>query len=124
MNNKGEVRRATFPQLKKATPMEALIMKIPIDVRYQRQAKYLKSTLPEALREVTGDLSEKRTAAAEPNPKTSGPSGISSLKRGIPRMKTKRKLVKVTGNIAQPWLNRLHPQNLQKEKKEVNVEKL
>ena len=79
MNNKGEVRRAMFPQLKKVTPMEALIMKIPINVRYERQAKYLKSTLPEALREVTENLSEKRTAA-EPNPKTSGPSGISSLK--------------------------------------------
>ena len=79
MNNKGEIRRAMFPQLKKVTPMEALIMKIPINVRYGRQAKYLKSTLPEALREVTGDLSEKRTTA-KPNPKTSGPSGISSLK--------------------------------------------
>ena len=85
MNNKGEVRRATFPQLKKVTPMEALIMKIPINVRYGRQAKYLKSTLPEALREVTGDLCEKRTTA-QPNPKTSGPSGISSLKQGIPRI--------------------------------------
>ena len=99
MNNKGEVSRATFPQLKKVTPMEALIMKILINVRYGRQAKYLKSTLPEALRELTGDLSKKK-AAAKPNPKTSGPSGISSLKRRIPRMKTKRKLVKVTGNVA------------------------
>ena len=27
MNNRGEVRRATFPQLKKVTPMEALITK-------------------------------------------------------------------------------------------------
>ena len=74
MNNKGEVRRAMFPQLKKVTLMEALIMKILINERYGRQAKYLKSTLPEALREVTGDLSEKRTAA-KPNP-----SGINSLK--------------------------------------------
>ena len=79
MNNKGEVRRATFPQLKKVTPMEALITKIPINVRYRRQAKYLKSTLPEALREVTGDLREK-TTTAKPNPKTPGPSGTSSLK--------------------------------------------
>ena len=113
MNNKGEVRRAMFPQLKKVTPMEALITKIPINVRYGRQAKYLKSTLPEALREVTGDLSEKRTTA-KPNPKTSGPSEISSLKRGISRMKTKRKLVKATGNVTRPWWNRLHPWNLQK----------
>ena len=95
--------------------MEALITKIPINVRHGRQAKYLKSTLPEALREVTGDLSEKRTAA-KPNPKTSGLSGISSLKQGIPRMKTKRKLVKVTGNVTQPWLNRLCLRNLQQKK--------
>ena len=74
MNNRGEVRRATFPKLKKVTPMEALIMKILINVRYGRQAKYLKSTLPEVLREVTGDLSGTRTAA-KPNP-----SGINSLK--------------------------------------------
>ena len=79
MNNKGEVRRAMFPQLKKVTPMEALITKIPINVRYGRQVKFLKSTLPEALREVTGDLSKKRITA-KPNPKTSGPSGTSSLK--------------------------------------------
>ena len=52
MTNKGEVRRVTFSQLRKVTPMKALIMKIPINVRYRRQAKYLKSTLPEALREV------------------------------------------------------------------------
>ena len=111
MNNKGDIRRVTFPQLRKVTPMEALITKIPINVRYGRQAKYLKSTLPEALREVTGDLSEKRTTA-KPNPKTSDPSGTSSLKRGIPRMKTKRKLVKVTGNITRPWRNRLRLWNL------------
>ena len=106
MNNRGEVRRATFPQLKKVTPMEALITKIPINVRYGRQANYLKSTLPEALREVTGDLSGTRTAA-KPNP-----SGVNSSKQGTPRKKTKRKLVKVTGNITQPWLNRLRLQNL------------
>ena len=106
MSNRGEVRRAMFPQLKKVTPMEALIMKIKINVRYRRQAKYLKSTLPEALREVTGDLSGTRTAA-KPNP-----SGINSLKQGTLRMKTKRKLVKVTGNITRPWLNRLRLWNL------------
>ena len=106
INNRGEVRRATFPQLKKVTPMEALITKIPINVIYGRQAKYLKSTLPEALREVTGDLSETRTAA-KPNPSRVNPS-----KPETPRKKTKRKLVKVTGNVTQPWLNRLCPQNL------------
>ena len=53
INNRGVVRRATFPQLKKVTPMEALITKILINVRYGRQAKYLKSALPEALRAVS-----------------------------------------------------------------------
>ena len=106
INNRGEVRRAMFPQLKKVTPMEALIMKIPINVRYGRQAKYLKSTLPEALREVIGDLNDMRTAAKP------SPSGVNSSKPGTPRKKTKRKLVKVMGNITRPWLNRLRPQNL------------
>ena len=78
--------------------MEALITKVLINVRYGRQAKYLKSTLPEVLREVTGDLREKRTTA-KPNPKTSGSSRTSSLRRGIPETKTRRKLVKVTGNV-------------------------
>ena len=106
INNRGEVRRATFPQLKKVTPMEALIMKILINVRYGRHAKYLKSTLPEALREVTRDLSEMRTAVKL------SPSGVNSSKPGTPRKKTKRKLVKVTRNITRPWLHRLCPQNL------------
>ena len=106
INNRGEVRRATFPQLKKVIPMEALITKIPINVRYGRQAKYLKSTLPEALREVIGDLNEMRTAAKP------SPFRVNSSKPGTPRKKTKRKLVKVTGNVTRPWLNRLHQQNL------------
>ena len=59
MNNRGEVRRATFPQLKKVTPIKALITKIPMNLRYGRQAKYLKSTLPEVLREVTEDPVQK-----------------------------------------------------------------
>ena len=103
MNNRGKVRRATFPQLKKVTPMEALITKIPINVRYGGWAKYLKSTLPEVLREVTGK---------QPKPKTSRPSKISSLKRGVPGKKTRRKSVKVIKNLT--WLNRLHPRNLKR----------
>ena len=55
---------------------------------------------------MTGDLSETRTAA-KPNS-----SGVNPSKPGTPREKTKRKLVKVTGNVTQPWLNRLRPRNL------------
>ena len=96
IDNRGEVRRAMFPQLKKVTPMEALITKILINVRYGRQAKYLKSTLPEALREVIGDLNETRTAAKP------SPSRVNSSKPGTPREKTKRKLVKMMGNATRP----------------------
>ena len=49
----GKVRRATFSQLKKTTPTEALISKIPINLRYGRQSKYLKSSLPESLKAIT-----------------------------------------------------------------------
>ena len=55
MNNRGEVQRATFIQLKKITPMEALVTKIPMNLRYGRQVKYLKSTLPEVLGEMAKD---------------------------------------------------------------------
>ena len=106
INNRGEVRRATFPQLKKVTPMEALITKIPINVRYGRQAKYLKSALPEALRAVCGELSGTRIATELK------PSGDKPTKSGTPRMKTKRRLVKVTRNVTHPWQHRLCPGNL------------
>ena len=106
INNKGEVSRATFPQLKKVTPMEALITKIPINVRYGRQAKYLKSALPEALRAVSGDLSKTRIAVELK------PSGNKPAKSGTPRKKTKRKLVKVKRNVTQSWWHRLHLRNL------------
>ena len=49
----GKVRRATFAQLKKTTPIEALISKIPINLRYGRQSKYLRSSLPESLKAIT-----------------------------------------------------------------------
>ena len=106
INNRGEVRRATFPQLKKVMPMEALITKILINVRYGRQAEYLKSTLPKALRAVSGELSRTRIAAELKL------SGDKPTKSGTPTMKTKRKLVKVTRNVTHPWQHRLHPQNL------------
>ena len=111
MNNKGEVRRATFPQLKKVTPMEALITKIPMNVKYGRQAKYLKSTLPEVLREVTGELRQKRVTA-KPISESPSPFKISSLKQGVSGKKTKRKLVKTVKSLS--WQNRLYPRKLKK----------
>ena len=52
IDQQGKTRRATFPQLRKVTPMEALLTKIPANMRYGRQAKYLKSSLPEVLRDI------------------------------------------------------------------------
>ena len=106
INNRCEVRRAMFPQLKRVMPIEALIMKIPINVRYGRQAKYLKSALPEALKAVSRDLSEMMVAG-KPRP-----TGVKSTKSGTPRKKTKRKLVKVTRSVTHPWRHRLCPRNL------------
>ena len=90
MNNRGEVRRATFPQLKKVTPMEALITKIPMNLRYGRQAKYLKSTLPEVLREVTEDPVQKQITG-KTIPGTQSLSKTGSSKQGVPENKTKKK---------------------------------
>ena len=67
INNKGDVRRATFPQLKKVTPMEALIMKIPANLRFGRQAKYLKTTLPEVLKEIALDTEVSRVTSNQSN---------------------------------------------------------
>ena len=55
-------------------------------MRYGRQAKYLKSALPETLRAVSGDLSEMRTAVKLK------PSGVKSAKPRTPRKKTKREI--------------------------------
>ena len=47
VDQQGKTRRATFPQLIKVTLTEALLTKIPANLRYRRRAKYLKSNLPE-----------------------------------------------------------------------------
>ena len=107
INNRGEVRRAMFPQLKRVTPMEALITKILINVRYGRQAKYLKSALPEALRAVSGDSSR---AMDKPNP--TEPTINKPTKSGTPTIQTKRRLVKGMKNVTHTWHHRLRPRNL------------
>ena len=73
INNKGDVRRVTFPELKKVTPMEALITLIPANLRFGRQAKYLKSTLPEVLKEIALDTEVSRVTSNQSNPASRKP---------------------------------------------------
>ena len=91
--------------------MEALITKIPMNLRYGRQAKYLKSTLPEVLREVTEDLVQKQiTGKTIPGTQSSSKRG--SSKQGAPEKKTQRKLIKRKKVLS--WWNRLCLRNLKK----------
>ena len=55
IDQQGKTRRVTFPQLRKVTPTEALLTKILANMRYGRQAKYLKSSLPEVLRDISAE---------------------------------------------------------------------
>ena len=52
IDNKGMVRRATFKQLKRITPTEGLLTQVPTNLMFGRQAKYLKSSLPQILKDV------------------------------------------------------------------------
>ena len=61
------MRRATFPQLKKVTPTQTLITKIPANLRFGRQAKYLKSTLPEVLKEIALETEVSRVTSNQSN---------------------------------------------------------
>ena len=60
IDQQGKTRRVTFPQLRKVTPTEALLTKIPANMRYGRQAKYLKSSLPEVLRDISLNAEPER----------------------------------------------------------------
>ena len=60
IDQQGKTRRAMFPQLRKVTPTEALLTKIPANMRYGRQAKYLKSSLPEVLRDISLNAEPER----------------------------------------------------------------
>ena len=68
VDQQGKTRRATFPQLIKVTLTEALLTKIPANLRYGRQAKYLKSNLPEVLKNLTIDtpVDRRRHSTAQP----------------------------------------------------------
>ena len=77
-----------------------------MNLRYGRQAKYLKSTLPEVLREVTEDPVQKRiTWKTIPGIQSSSKTG--SSKQDVPEKKTKRKLIKREKVLS--WWNRLCP---------------
>ena len=52
IDNKGTVRRVTFKQLKRVSPTEGLLTQVPTNLMFGRQAKYLKSSLPQILRDV------------------------------------------------------------------------
>ena len=80
VDQQGKIRRATFPQIKRITPMEALLTKIPINLRYGRQAKYLKTNLPEILKDLSGN----------PRPNPDLPSNLSLANNRESRRKGKR----------------------------------
>ena len=55
------------------TPKEALITKIPANLRFGRQAKFLKSTLPEVLKEIALDKEVSRVTSNQSNPASRKP---------------------------------------------------
>ena len=104
INKKGDIQRAMFPQLKKVTPTEALITRIPANLRFGRQATYLKSTLPEVLREMALDPEQEQGTQTQGLPRSSR-SGCP--KRRLHERKTNRKLVKRDSVLS--WQSRLRP---------------
>ena len=52
IDNRGMVRRAAFKQLKRVTPVEGLLTQVPTNLMFGRQAKYLKSSLPQILKDL------------------------------------------------------------------------
>ena len=103
IDQQGKTRRVMFPQLRKVTPMEALLTKIPANMRYGRQAKYLKSSLPEVLRDISLN--------AEPERVTPKNSQI-----GVKRRPTAKKTWTVTSNKFKvtAWWHWLHPRKLKR----------
>ena len=113
----GAVRRATFAQLRKVTPTEALLMTIPTNLRFGRQVKYLKSALPEVLQAIAMDSTEQQgsNSIGSPPPTqelTNTPRWITHRKSVVTKKRSKRKTVK--GETPSLLKGRLHPQNLKK----------
>ena len=103
IDQQGKTRRTTFPQLRRVTPMEALLTKIPANMKYGRQAKYLKSSLPEVLRDISVDAEPGRVT-----PKNG--------QRIVKRRPTAKKAWTATNNKfkATAWRHRLHPRKLKR----------
>ena len=110
INNKGDVRRATFPQLKKVTPTEALITKIPVNLRFGRQVKYLKSTLPEVLKEIALDTEVSRVTSNQSNlASRKPPLRHNHLTKCQSEKITRKKPARCSATLL--WCNHLHPQS-------------
>ena len=108
-NQAGKVRRATFSQLIKTTPTEALISKIPINLRYGRRSKYLNSSLPESLRTMAKSMSKDRTVHANDTPtQTRRQASTKSVQTGYSSAKKARPKA-VTRFPGSAWKYRLRP---------------
>ena len=103
IDQQGKTRRVTFLQLRKVTPMEALLTKIPANMRYGRQAKYLKSSLPEVLRDISLNAEPERVT-----PKNN--------QRGVKKRPTAKKTWAATSNKFKvtAWQHRLRPRKLKR----------
>ena len=102
----GKIRRATFSQLKKTTPMEAFISKIPINRRYGRQSKYLVSSLPDSLKAITNQnrVAVKQEAWMRSSGQTLTP-GVNIPSQPATRTRARP----VTKARKSPWRHRLRP---------------
>ena len=102
----GKVRRATFSQLKKTTSTEALISKIPINLRYGRQSKYLKSSLPESLKAITKESTTPHSNKTSSRIPRQPP--VTRVKTGrFSRNKARSKAVTRSSRVL--WRHRLRP---------------
>ena len=64
IDNKGTVRRAAFKQLKRVTPVKGLLTQVPTNLMFGRQAKYLKSSLPQILKDVYESVPHQKLCSA------------------------------------------------------------
>ena len=109
IDQQGKTRRTTFLQLRRVTPTEALLTKIPANLRFGRQAKYLKSSLPEILKDISMDTEGKkvtpgRLSAIRLKPTGKCPTAKKTLTAAM-------KKAKVTPTA---WRHRLHPHKLKR----------
>ena len=86
-------------------------MTIPTNLRFGRQAKYLKSALPEVLQAIAMDSMEQQGSDSMGSPPptqelTNTPRWITHQKRVVAKKRSKRRTVK--GEIPSFWKGRLH----------------